>query len=109
MYNRNVDLEHAFKDIVNSSIDSESSKTLREIEANSRYISDVQLKSLLKLHDEKFKQKCVDPLHDIASRYGKIVDKDGDLATEAALVDRDLRVIETTIQLIQERAKTDNK
>ncbi|CCD27132.1 Bls1p NDAI_0J02400 [Naumovozyma dairenensis CBS 421] len=97
------ELEELFKRIINSETPTEVSKTLKEIENNNKYINDVQFKKLIELHDDRFKNKCLKPMQGLCTKYNNVVVQDGDLQIDAALVDRDLRVLETTLQLIKER------
>lgn len=97
------DLNQLVNQITQSSNCTELSRTIQEIESNKNYITDVQLKKLMKLHDKSFKMKCVQPTQELYNRYLKRMEKDGNLQNRAAEIDRDLRIIETTLQIIKEK------
>lgn len=99
------DLDQLVHRICKSTQETEASKTLKEIESNNAYIMNVQLRKLLKLHDSSFKDKCIVPLQSLSDKYNDTVLRDGDLQNWAELVDRDIRVLEVAIQLIQESKK----
>lgn len=56
MPNRSEELDRLLDKIINSPHRTEASKTLQEIENNQSYILNVQLKKLLRLHDDSFKK-----------------------------------------------------
>lgn len=87
--------------ITNSNTPTEGSKILKEIEENKDYIQEVQLKKLITLHDQSFKSKCVDPLNDLYGKYKPLMERDSNVQNEAALVDRNLRIIEQTLEYIK--------
>lgn len=87
--------------ITNSKTLTEGSKTLKEIEENKDYIQEVQLKKLITLHDQSFKSKCVDPLTDLYEKYRSLMERDSKIQNEAALVDRNLRIIEQTLEYVK--------
>lgn len=95
------DLDQLVGRICKSSRETESSKTLKEIESNNEYITSVQLKKLQRLHDISFKNKCVTPTKVLYDRYNERVLQHGDLQNWAEIIDRDIRVLEEAIQLIK--------
>lgn len=97
------ELDQLVQSICKSNRDTDASKTLKEIEDNNHYIMEVQLKRILKLHDESFKSKSVIPLQKFYEKYNEIVIRHGDLQNWAELVDRDLRVLELAMQLAKGR------
>ena len=101
--NKYNDLDHLVKQITQSTKSTELSKTIQEIESNKQYITDVQLKKLLKLHDKSFKMKCVSPPQELYDKYQRQMRKNGDLQNRAAEIDRDLRIIETAIDIIKQK------
>lgn len=100
-----TELETLFNRIIKSTDETEVSRTLKEVEENNGYIQDKQLKSLLSLHDKRFKDQCIYPLNEFYLKYKEGVINDGDLQNKAALVDRDIRILESTIQFIEENKK----
>lgn len=78
------------------------SEILREVESNNDYIRDIQLKKLTDLHDKSFKEKGMVPLIKLYEKYNAKSVEHGDLQNWAELIDRDLRVLETTIQILDE-------
>lgn len=103
MMNKEDEIAQKFRDIIASDRDTDFSKNLREITTNREYINKYQLTKLLKLHDQSLKGKCYVPLNDLYTKYKDMITGDGELQNEAALIDRDLRIIESTIELIKER------
>ncbi|CAI4048454.1 hypothetical protein SUVZ_12G4320 [Saccharomyces uvarum] len=101
MSNRTEELDRLLDNIINSPHGTEASKTLEEIENNQSYILDIQLKKLLRLHDDSFKNKCVSPANEMLERYTPYLGRAEVLQKEAELVDRDLRIIEMAYQLIK--------
>lgn len=101
--NKYKDLDQLVKQITQSTKSNELSKTIQEIESNKQYITDIQLKKLLKLHDKSFKMKCVSPAEELYDKYERQMGKDGDLQNQAAEIDRDLRIIETAIDIIKQK------
>lgn len=101
MPNRTEELDRLVDKIINSPHRTEASKTLEEIENNQSYILNVQLKKLLRLHDDSFKNKCVSPVTYMLEKYTPYLGHTEALQKEAELVDRDLRIIEMTYQLIK--------
>ncbi|CAI4035304.1 hypothetical protein SMKI_12G4550 [Saccharomyces mikatae IFO 1815] len=101
MPNRTEELDRLLDRIINSPQGTEASKTLEEIENNQSYILNVQLKKLLRLHDDSFKNKCVSPVNDMLEKYTPYTERTKALQKGAELVDRDLRIIEMTYQLIK--------
>lgn len=101
--NKYKDLDQLVKQITQSTKSNELSKTIQEIESNKQYITDIQLKKLLKLHDKSFKMKCVYPTEELYDKYQRQMRKDGDLQNQAAEIDRDLRIIETAIDIIKQK------
>ncbi|CAI4047090.1 hypothetical protein SKDZ_12G4330 [Saccharomyces kudriavzevii ZP591] len=101
MPSRTEELDRLLEKIINSPHGTEASKTLEEIENNQSYILDVQLKKLLRLQDDSFKNKCVSPVNDMLEKYTPYLGRTEALQEEAELVDRDLRIIEMTYQLIK--------
>ncbi|QLG71623.1 hypothetical protein HG535_0B06690 [Zygotorulaspora mrakii] len=99
------DLDQLVNRICKSSRETECSKVLKEIESNNEYITNVQLKKLLKLHDISFKDKCVLPAQSLYDKCNECVIQDGDLQNWAELIDRDVRVLEESIQLIKENKR----
>lgn len=91
--------------VITSKNPTEISKTLKEIEENKEYIQEVQLKKLIKLHDHSFKSKCVDPLADLYDKYSPYMERDHNIQNEAAILDRNLRIIEHTLELVKSGQK----
>lgn len=102
--NRNT-LSHLVDKIIHSKVPTEISKTLKEIERNNDYIEEIQLKELIQLHDQTLKTKCVDPLTKMYEYFAPYMEKDYNIQTEAAVIDRDLRIIEHTLQTIKANQK----
>ncbi|GAV52557.1 hypothetical protein ZYGR_0AG05480 [Zygosaccharomyces rouxii] len=96
------ELDQLVNTICKSNRDTDASKVLKEIEDNNNYITEVQLKRLLKLHDGAFRESVI-PLQKLHDKYSEIVLKQGDLQSWAELIDRDLRVLELTMQLVKRR------
>lgn len=101
--NKYNDLDQLVKKIIHSTNSSELSKTIQEIESNKEYITEVQLKKLKKMHDTSFRLKCVTPTQELYDKYLKRMEKDGNLQNRAAEIDRDLRIIETALDIIKEK------
>ncbi|CAI7251625.1 ATV_collapsed_G0039030.mRNA.1.CDS.1 [Saccharomyces cerevisiae] len=101
MPNMSEELDRLLDKIINSPHRTEASKTLQEIENNQSYILNVQLKKLLRLHDDSFKNKCVSPINYMLEKYTPYMGHTEALQKEAELVDRDLRILEMTYQLIE--------
>ncbi|SCW01836.1 LAFE_0E08328g1_1 [Lachancea fermentati] len=78
------------------------SETQEQIEANHAYITSKQLKKLIDLHDLTFQERCVIPLQKLYDKHMALRLMDGDLQNWAEVVDRDIRVLETTLQLVKE-------
>ncbi|CDO92144.1 unnamed protein product [Kluyveromyces dobzhanskii CBS 2104] len=93
---------HLLNDLIKSKTDTTGSEVLREIEANDKYIKDVQLKKLKDLHDRQFKERCVSPLIRLYEKYNTSALNDGDLQNWAELIDRDMRILEGTIKILRE-------
>lgn len=104
MTHRN-ELDQIVDRIFKSTQESEASKTLKEIESNNDYIMNTQLRKLLKLHDTSFQQKCVTPISALYEKHSEQALRDGDLQNWAELIDRDIRIIETAMQLIKDSRK----
>lgn len=99
------ELDQLLNRIFKSTQETEASRTLKEIESNSEYIINTQLRKLLELHDKSFKKKCVVPARCLYEKYNEAVLRDGDLQNWAELVDRDIRVLEVAMQLVKETKK----
>lgn len=93
-------------DLVKSKTTSENCETLKEIESNNVYIRDVQLKKLMSLHDKKFKETAVVPLVRLYEKFNTKFLNEGDLQNWAEIIDRDLRILESTLQIIDEERDT---
>lgn len=102
MANKSSSLDHELNRILKSHSETAVSATLKEIESNHQYINEVQLKKLVQLHDSGFQEKCVAPVTQLYNKYSDIVLQNGDLQNWAEIVDRDLRVLENTLQLVRE-------
>lgn len=102
MANKSSSLDHELNRILKSHSETAVSTTLKEIESNHQYINEVQLKKLVQLHDSGFQEKCVAPVTLLYNKYSDIVLQNGDLQNWAEIVDRDLRVLENTLQLVRE-------
>ncbi|EDO18709.1 hypothetical protein Kpol_1055p66 [Vanderwaltozyma polyspora DSM 70294] len=102
------ELESLLNKIVKSNDETEVSKALKEIEDNNEYIEKKQLRSLLTMHDKKFKDQCLIPMNNLYVKYNDIVGKDRNLQNETAFVDRDIRVLESTLQYIIENKNSHN-
>lgn len=96
------ELDQLVSSIFRSNRDTDASKTLKEIEDNNYYITEVQLKRLLKLHDGAFRES-VTPFQKLHNKYNESVLRQGDLQGWAELIDRDLRVLELTMQIAKKR------
>lgn len=105
MQSNNKTLSYLVDKITHSKTPTEISKTLKEIGENNDYIQEVQLKKLMKLHDQTFKTKCVDSLAETYEHFAFYMEKDSNIQTEAAVVDRELRIIEQTLQIIKSNQK----
>lgn len=105
MSHRN-ELDQVVDRIFKSTQETDASKTLKEIESNNHYIMNTQLRKLVELHDSSFQQKCVVPITALYERYSEQVLRDGDLQSCAELIDRDIRIIETAIELIRDSKKS---
>ncbi|CCH58419.1 hypothetical protein TBLA_0A06280 [Henningerozyma blattae CBS 6284] len=80
-----------------------SNEILKEIYSNNEYIRNIQLSKLIKLNDIKFQRKTVLPMNDLYIKYYNASDyENNNLQREAEIIDRDLRIIELTIQSIKE-------
>ncbi|CAL9729243.1 biogenesis of lysosome-related organelles complex 1 subunit Bls1p [Monosporozyma unispora] len=101
MQSNKASLGSLVDNITNSKNPTEVSKTLKEIEENKDYIQDVQLRKLITLHDQSFKTKCVDPLTELYEKYSPLLERDGKIQNEAAIVDRNLRIIEQTLEFVR--------
>ena len=101
------EIDHLVKRLARSFKDTELSETLREIQSSSTYIRDVQLEKLVKLHDYSFRGKCLSPTRDLYRKYREMRERDGDLASEAAIVDRDIRILEIAIENVKQAKKRD--
>lgn len=101
MSNKN-ELDQIVDKIFKSTQETEASRTLQEIESNNDYILNTQLRKLLKLHDNSFQQKCVLPVNSLYEKHSESALRDGDLQNWAELIDRDIRIIETAMQLIKD-------
>ncbi|CUS20237.1 LAQU0S01e02102g1_1 [Lachancea quebecensis] len=90
-------LERALNKIIKSQTNTSVAEAHEEIESNYAYINQKQLKRLVELHDAEFKDKCVAPLQKLYYKYSDTVLCDGDLQNWAELIERDIRVLETTL------------
>lgn len=98
------ELDQMMNAICKSNRNTDASNILKEIEENNSYITEVQLKRLLKLHDGAFRQSII-PMQKLYDKYNESVMRQGDLQNWAELIDRDLRVLELTMQLVKETKK----
>lgn len=101
MQSNKNDLSGLVDKIMNSRPETEVAKTLKEIEDNKEYIQNIQLKRLIRLHDQSFKTKCIDSITELHQKYHPVMKRDQNIQNEAALVDRSLRIIEETLELIK--------
>lgn len=97
----NTNLETLVEKILHDNSLSEPGKSLKELEDNGKYIMDVQMTKLLKLHDDRFMQRSFLPMEQLCTKYNEVKNKYGDLQKEAELVDRDIRIIEMAIDDIK--------
>ncbi|QLQ80841.1 hypothetical protein HG537_0E01960 [Torulaspora globosa] len=104
MSHRN-ELDQVIDRIFKSTQETDASRTLKEIKSNNEYIMNTQLRKLVELHDTSFRQKCVVPMASLYERYSEQLVRDEDLQRCAELVDRDIRIIETAIELIKQSKK----
>lgn len=95
-------LERALNKIAKSQTNTNVAEAHEEIESNYAYINEKQLKRLVELHDTEFKDKCVVPLQRLYYKYSDTVLCDGDLQNWAELIDRDIRVLETTLAKVRD-------
>ncbi|QEU62204.1 Bls1 [Kluyveromyces lactis] len=93
-----------FNQLIKSKTDTVGSEILKEIEGNDEYIKDVQLKKLKELHDKKFKEKGVTPLIRLYEKYNTCALNDGDLQNWAELIDRDIRILEGTVKILEDES-----
>ncbi|KAG0675089.1 biogenesis of lysosome- organelles complex 1 subunit bls1 [Kluyveromyces marxianus] len=95
--------------LIKSKTDTVGSELLKEIERNDEYIKEVQLKKLKELHDKQFKEKHVLPLIKLYERYNSSAINDGDLQNWAELIDRDIRILEGTMDILEEEHRSENQ
>ncbi|KAL3234392.1 Biogenesis of lysosome-related organelles complex 1 subunit BLS1 [Nakaseomyces bracarensis] len=101
MQANNIKLESIVERILHDNTLSEPGKALKELEDNGKYIMEVQMKKLMKLHDDRFMSKSVLPMERLYSKYSQVKERFGDLQKDAELVDRDIRIIEMAIDDIK--------
>ncbi|SCU90183.1 LAME_0E07404g1_1 [Lachancea meyersii CBS 8951] len=94
-------LDREINIIIKAQSDTAISEAQREIEANHAYINETQLKNLLDLHDNVFQNQCVLPLQKLYQKYSQMSLQEGDVQNWAELVDRDLRVLEATVDKVR--------
>lgn len=93
-------LNQTFQDIIHSTEPTEASSTYGEIIENRKIIEEHQLNELLQLHDKTFQDKCIQPINKLKEKYDKLLQQDNDIQTHVAMTDRDLRIIELTLDLV---------
>ncbi|CCF56016.1 hypothetical protein KAFR_0A05810 [Kazachstania africana CBS 2517] len=101
--NKTTELDQLFKNVIKNHKSTKLSDTIDEINRNNRYIMETQFKKLLKLHDKSFNEKSVLPMYELYKKYYNLVENDLNIQNEAAILDRDLRIIEMTIGNIKKQ------
>lgn len=96
------DIEKELSKIIKSRTSTNISDIQSEIEANHEYIETIQLRKLIHLHDVILQEDCIIPLTKLYERHNGIMLHNGDLQKWAELVDKNLRVLENTFQIIEE-------
>ncbi|AAS52763.1 AER079Cp [Eremothecium gossypii ATCC 10895] len=104
-----MELDQDVNRIIKSKTATKVSAMQAEIEANHAYIYDVQLKKLLRLHDEELQERCHTPLRKLYAKYSSRAEGNRDLQTWAEHVERDLRLLETTLRLVREGKAQDTE
>lgn len=99
------ELKDVFESIVRCTDPTESSHTLKEIHENKRIIEERQVVELLQVHDKVFYDKCVRPVNKLKKLYDALLRDDTDIQTHVALTDRDLRIIEATLDMAYQNSK----
>ncbi|AGO12431.1 AaceriAER079Cp [[Ashbya] aceris (nom. inval.)] len=97
-----MELDQEINRIIKSKTATKVSAMQAEIEANHAHIYEVQLKKLLRLHDEELQERCHTPLRKLYAKYNSRAEGNRDLQTWAEHVERDLRLLETTLRLVRE-------
>ncbi|SCU77664.1 LAMI_0A01926g1_1 [Lachancea mirantina] len=98
---RQAALESEFNKLLKLNSTTAASEAQEQVEQNHKYISNVQLKALVELHDNKFRESYT-PLKKLYEKYSDDFLRDGDLQNWAELIDRDIRVLETTMRLAKD-------
>lgn len=102
------DIDKLLHDLRLNDIEPEFAKILKEVECNEKYIYDVQLPKLVKLHDVHFTKECLKPARRLLEKYSNIaIDNGTEIQREAELIDRDMRVIEETLDLVRQNKARD--
>lgn len=99
-------IEQELNRIFKSKTATNVSEAHKEIEANHAYINQKQLKDLVALHDTTFKEKCVEPLRKLYHKYSDLTLQEGDLQNWAELVERDVRILEATMDKVRDNQST---
>ncbi|SCU98460.1 LADA_0H13168g1_1 [Lachancea dasiensis] len=100
-------LETEIAKIIKAHSDTAVSEAQKEIESNYAYINDKQLKKLIGLHDDVLQHKCGVPLQKLYDKYSQFNLQHGNLQNWAELIDRDLRVLEATIERVWDNRRED--
>ncbi|SCU97499.1 LAFA_0G11738g1_1 [Lachancea sp. 'fantastica'] len=95
---RQAQLDREIDRITKATTNTAVSEAQREIEANHASINETQLKKLIDLHDNVLQNRGSIPLRKLYHKYSQLHLQEGDLQNWAELVDRDLRVLEATIE-----------
>ncbi|CCE61882.1 hypothetical protein TPHA_0B02100 [Tetrapisispora phaffii CBS 4417] len=105
-----VQLETLFNKLLKLPDDTEISKILKEIEDNDNYITSIQLQTLMNIHDKSFKEKYHNQLEQLYNKYkNKNYTSDAGLHNDAAIIDRDIRILEETMKLLKENSSEHKK
>ncbi|CEP61610.1 Bls1p LALA0_S03e06788g [Lachancea lanzarotensis] len=95
---RQAQLDREINRIIKCRTDTAVSEAQREIETNHASINETQLKKLMDLHDNVLQNRGALPLQKLYNKYSQLNLQEGDLQNWAELMDRNLRVLEATVE-----------
>ncbi|AET38738.1 Bls1p Ecym_3245 [Eremothecium cymbalariae DBVPG len=103
-----MDIDQTINRIIKSRTPTAVSDVQSEIETNHAYINQVQLKKLIQLHDENLQERCHIPLKKLYDKYNDKILGEGDLQNWAEHIERDLRLLETTLKIVKQEGEPEN-
>ncbi|AMD19945.1 HCL206Cp [Eremothecium sinecaudum] len=97
-----MELEQEINKVLKSRTPTKVADIQLEIETNQAHINHVQLKKLREIHDEMFQEQCYLPAKRLYEKYNEKLLPYSGLQSWAERIDRDIRVIEATIEMVNE-------